>query len=127
MNAQPTALKELLSDDQHDLLRLLGFVYLQNGKPQPAATLFHALHLLDPTDSSITRSLACAYVRSGKAEEALTLLDALLQHGDTSSLTYLLRAQAFSFMGHLAEAARAMRFFVQARTHEALPQQIQEK
>ena len=48
----------------------------------------------------------------------LLLLDRLLDCGDASALTHLLRGQALGLLGRVAEAARAMRFYVAARAEE---------
>jgi len=103
---------------QKDLLRILGYSYQRNGRVEQAAIIFAALHALDPDDGFVARSLACAYVRSGKPEQALMLLDRLLDQGDASALTHLLRGQALGLLGRIAEAARAMRFYVAARAEE---------
>lgn len=107
-----------LPTEQSDLLRLLAYVYLQHGKAGPATVLFQAIHVLDPHDAGITRSLACALLRSGQPAEALALLDTLAVHGDTSSLTALLRGQGLARLGMAEQAAHAMQLFVQRRTGE---------
>ena len=114
-----SALPKLLSDQQDDLLRLLGHIYLRHGRAAHSAILFHAIHALRPDDRFIARALACSWVRSGKAREALPLLDLLLERGDRSPLTHLLRGQALSCMGRSAESSSAMRLFVDARAGAA--------
>ncbi len=108
-----------LPEEQRDLLRILGYSYHHNGRWEQAAILFSALNALDPDDAFAAKSLACAYVRAGKAEQALPLLDRLVEQGDASAVTHLLRGQALEALGRLAEAARAMKFYVAARADEA--------
>ncbi|MDB5839530.1 MAG: hypothetical protein JWQ23_1482 [Herminiimonas sp.] len=110
-----SAMPQTLADDQGDLLRLLGYIYLQNDRPSQAVILFHAIHVLDPNDSGIAKSLACAYLRSGKPEDAVPLLDTLLARGDASPLTHLLRGQALARMGRPDESSISMRCFIRAR------------
>jgi len=106
----------VLSTEQRDLLKLLAHTYLQYGRAEKAAVLLHAMHALDPLDSHVTRSLAYACVRCGRPHEAMLLLDRLLESGDGAPEIHLLRSQAYSEMGRVADAARAMRHFVGART-----------
>jgi predicted Zn-dependent protease len=103
---------------QRELLQMLGYSYQRNGRSEQAGIIFAALHTLDPDDAFVAKSLACAYVRTGKPEQALLLLDHLLDCGDASALTHLLRGQALGLLGRVAEAARAMRFYVAARAEE---------
>ncbi|MGV3655206.1 MAG: tetratricopeptide repeat protein [Noviherbaspirillum sp.] len=109
------ALPRVLSAEQDDLLRLLGYIYLQHGRAAQSAILFHAIHALRPDDRFAARALACSWLRSGKAREALPLLDLLIERGDRSPLVHLLRGQALSQMGRRAESFQAMRLFVSAR------------
>lgn len=105
---------------QKDLLQILAYSYQRNGRAEQAGILFAALHALDPDDSFVAKSLACAHVRGGKPEQALLILDRLLDGGDSSALTHLMRGQALGLLGRIAEAARAMRFYVAARAEENL-------
>jgi predicted Zn-dependent protease len=104
-----------LSTEQRDLLKLLAHTYLRYGRAEKAAILLHAMHAVDPVDSHVVKSLAYAYVRSGRPHEAMLLLDRLLEGGDGAPEIHLLRSQAYSQMGRVADAARAMRHFVGAR------------
>jgi predicted Zn-dependent protease len=117
-----TITQSSLGSEYQDLLRILGYVYLQHGRPERAAILYHALYALSSDDPQVAQSLACAYIRSGKPQDALPILDHLVERGEPSALTYLLRGQALASMGRMAEAARAMRFFVEARKEAASAQ-----
>ncbi|HSY28642.1 MAG TPA: tetratricopeptide repeat protein [Burkholderiaceae bacterium] len=108
-----------LSTEYCDLLKLLGYLYLQSGRPEGAATLFNALHAVDPDEQHAAISLACAYIRCGKPTEALSLLDQLQDHDHVSALTHLLRSQALISLKRTAEAARSMRVFVMTRATES--------
>ena len=106
---------DVLSAEQCDLLKVLAHTYLQYGRVEKAASLLYAIHQLEPADRRVVKSLAYAYVRSGRPHEAMLLLDPLLDLGDRAPEIFLLRSQAYSQMGRIADAARSMRYFVGAR------------
>jgi regulator of sirC expression with transglutaminase-like and TPR domain len=108
----------LIPQRYRDMLKLLGYIYLQNGKTEKAAILFAAVHAVDPLDQSAAESLAYAYLRSGAADKALRVVDHFGEQFPVSALSHLLRSQALGATGHKAEAARSMRKFVLARTQE---------
>ncbi|MDB5798400.1 MAG: hypothetical protein JWP36_2302 [Paucimonas sp.] len=104
-----------LPTEQRDLLRMLGYAYLQNGQPERALPLFRLLHLLDPQDRHAAESLACTWLRLREAAEALPILDQLVREERPTALTWLLRGQALTLLGRMPEAARSMRLFVTMR------------
>lgn len=108
-----------LSVEQCDLLKLLAHTYLQYGRADKAAILLSAMHSVDSTDPQLVKSLAYAYLRSGRPHEAILLLNPLLEQGSRAPELFLLRSQAYSQMGRIADAARAMRHFVDARLDAA--------
>lgn len=105
----------LFLPEQRDVLHVLGYLQLQNGSPAKAAVIFDALAAADPSDPSLVLSHACALLRSGRSADALVLLDALTVDGEDLTLSWLLRGQALSQLGRVAEAARAMRMFIRHR------------
>lgn len=104
--------------EQLDLLRVLGYHHLQNGSSVRAAQIFEALQALHPEDASISLSLACALLRSGQPDQALLVLESIPRPHADSALAWLLRGQALTKNGRMAEAARAMRLFIHHRSKE---------
>ena len=105
-------------DSQLELLNVLGYQYLQNGQPNRAFLIFDAIQAIDPTNSHYAFAAACACIRSGNAKQALQILDSLTKDQNEVALAWLLRGQALAKLGRMAEAARAMRFFILRRTLE---------
>lgn len=103
-----------MTDDQRDLLALLGYFYLRNARPERAEAVYAALAALESTEPQHRLGLACAQVRTGKAEAALAGLDRLLEMGHVVPMAHLLRAQALVALDRHAEARRAMNAFVAA-------------
>jgi Flp pilus assembly protein TadD len=108
-----------LDQDQSNLLHLLGYNHLQHGNASHAALIFESALSFDPLNEKIVQGLACAYLRDGLPEQALSLLEKLPIEHKTNSLTWLLKGQAFTRTGRVAEAAGAMRMFIQMRAAES--------
>ena len=111
-----------MNTDQRELLELLGFVFLQNARPEKAETLFAALAALEPRNARLAIALALSQVRAGRHDAALERLDRLLESGDISAAVHLLRGQALARLGRAPEAERALRAYVAARESEPAPQ-----
>ena len=109
-----------LDQDQSNLLHLLGYHHLQHGNASQAALIFESALSFDPLNIKIVQGLACAYLRDGHPEQALALLEKLSNEHKTNALTWLLKGQAFARTGRVAEAAGAMRMFIQMRATENL-------
>jgi Flp pilus assembly protein TadD len=108
-------------DQTHcELLHLLGYQYLQHGSPGKAAMIFEIIIAVDPFNAKALQALACAHLRDQQAERALAVLDQIPEKHRSDALTWLLKGQAFTKLGRLAEAARAMRMFVLRRSEEDL-------
>ena len=105
----------VFSDVQRDLLRILGYLQLQHGHAGKAATIFDALSATLPTDPLLALSHACALLRSGQPADALATLEQPIFTNEHLTLAWLLRGQALSRLGRVAEAARAMRMFIRQR------------
>jgi Flp pilus assembly protein TadD len=108
-----------LDQDQSNLLHLLGYHHLQHGNASQAALIFESALSLDPLNVKIVHGLACAYLRDGHPDQALLLLEKLPNEHRANALTWLLKGQAFTRTGRVAEAAGAMRMFIQMRTAES--------
>jgi predicted Zn-dependent protease len=111
----PIHSSEALSEQQADLLKLLGHVYLQHNKPERAAILLYALHALEPEDAAVSKMLAYAYLRSKRPHEAMLLLDPLIDGSEDQPHVHLMRSQAYRLMGRMSDAAWAMRLYVNTR------------
>ena len=107
-----------LDQDQADLLYLLAYHHLQHGSPSQAALLFESAFSFDPVNTKVMQGLACAYLRDGQPEQALFLLEKIPHEHRGDALTWLLKGQAFTKTGRVAEAAGAMRMFIQMRSAE---------
>ncbi len=104
-----------LDQDQSNLLHILGYHHLQHGNTLQAALIFESALSFDPLNVKIVHGLAYAYLRNGQPERALSLLEKLPNEPKTNALTWLLKGQAFTRTGRVAEAAGAMRMFIQMR------------
>src|SRR5690554_6761559 len=88
-----------LRDEQRDLLRMLGYAYLQNGQPDAALPLFRLLYGADSSDAHAAESLACALLRLQLADEAVNVLERLVRDNLATPLSWLLRGQALARLG----------------------------
>lgn len=109
-----------LDQDQADLLYLLAYSHLQNGNPSQAALMFETAFSFDPINAKVIQGLACAYLREGHPERALSVLEKIPHQHKGDALTWLLKGQAFTRTGRVAEASGAMRMFIQMRAAESL-------
>ena len=105
----------LFSHVQQDLLRVLGYLQLQHGDAGKAATIFDVLSTISPSDSQLALSHACSLLRARQPAAALAALDQRAFSGEHLTLAWLLRGQALSRLGRVAESARAMRMFIRQR------------
>ena len=104
-----------MTTEEQTFLFLLGFVYLQNARPDKAAVLYAALDRLAPNQPKVLCALALAQVRSGKGQRALDSLDRLAMAGGIDAAFHLLRAQALSLLERNEESQVAMRTYLQLR------------
>jgi Flp pilus assembly protein TadD len=98
-----------------ELMDLLGYIYLQHGRPDKAAVLLAARDVLAPDDTRTLLSLALAQVRSARPARAIDTLDRLALLGAMDAPFHLVRAQALQALGRAEEAAGAMRAYVSMR------------
>lgn len=105
----------MVESEQRELLEVLAYFYLQQSRPERAATLYGALAALYPADVRLRMALACSQIRAGQANIALDELDRLVEAGHIDAGVHLLRAQALVRLGRDSEAARAMDAFVAMR------------
>ena len=92
-----------------ELMDLLGYVYLQNNRPDKAAVLLAARDVLAPDHPRTLLTLALAQVRSAKPGRALDTLDRLALQGAMDAAFHLVRAQALQALDRGDGAASAMR------------------
>ena len=100
---------------EKDFLQLLGFVYLQNARPDKAAVVLAALDAIAPGQTRVLLALALAQIRSNKPLRALQTLDQLAMAGGADATFHLLRAQALGAADKDDEAAAAMATYLQLR------------
>ena len=100
---------------EKDFLQLLGFVYLQNARPDKAAVVLAALDAMEPGQPRVLLALALAQIRSNKPMRALQALDQLAMAGGADAAFHLLRAQALGAADRGDEAAIAMATYLQLR------------
>ena len=98
-----------------ELMDLLGYVYLQNNRPDKAAVLLAARDVPAPDHPRTLLTLALAQVRSAKPGRALDTLDRLALQGAMDAAFHLVRAQALQALGRGDGAASAMRAYVALR------------
>ncbi|MCY0387268.1 tetratricopeptide repeat protein [Robbsia sp. Bb-Pol-6] len=101
------------------LLELLAFVYLQNRRPDNAATLLEALLATGAANERACGALALAQLRIGRPGAALTTLERATLRTRLEPAFQLLRAQALGALHRPDEAAAAMAAFVDARRARA--------
>ena len=104
-----------------ELMDLLGYVYLQNNRPDKAAVLLAARDVHAPDHPRTLLTLALAQVRSAKPQRALNTLEQLALLGAMDAPFHLVRAQALQALDRRDEAAGAMRAFVALRNNTAEP------
>jgi predicted Zn-dependent protease len=104
-----------MTAESQAFLALLGYVYLQNARPDKAAALYAALDRIAPGQPKMLRALAVAQVGAGKAQRALDTLDRLAMAGGVDAAFHLLRAQALGALGRIDEAQAAMRSYLEMR------------
>jgi predicted Zn-dependent protease len=109
----------VLSDDVHELISLLAFVYLENNRPEKAETLLRALQALRQASPKDLTTLALSSLRAGRPEAALEVLDGLAMQGKMDASFHLLRAQALHASRREVEAQAAMRAYVDNRVASA--------
>lgn len=104
-----------MTAQESTLLALLGYVFLQNARPDKAAVVLAALDAMEPSQPQVLRGLALAQLRRGKSSAALETLDRLAMVGGTDAVFHLLRTQALLSAARNEEAAAAMKVYLQLR------------
>ncbi len=94
------------------LLELLGFLFLENNRPDKAAILFEALNALGQAEPRHLASLALALLRTGDSSAALRHLDRIARRGPMDPAFHIIRAQALLALNREEEAAAAMRAYI---------------
>lgn len=104
-----------MSHAEGELLHMLAYVYVQNGAPARAATLYAALHQLSPGDGAVAQALAWARIESGQLQAALEVLDGPAAAQAPALLNALLRARAHAGLRQDEAAHAAMQAFMRLR------------
>ncbi|MBW7899912.1 MAG: hypothetical protein H3C26_00415 [Rhodocyclaceae bacterium] len=104
-----------MTEQEQAFAALMGYVFLQNARPDKAAVVLAALDILAPDQPRTLRALALAQVRSGKPAPALQTLERLAMAGGVDAAFHLLRAQALHALSRHEEAASAMQAYVALR------------
>lgn len=107
-----------MNENEKNLVQLLAWAYLQNARPQKAATLLAALDVVAPGQRQVLRTLALALMRSDEPQRALDTLDRMAITGPADAAWHLLRARALSACGRGMEASAAMAACLSARSAE---------
>ncbi|MGE0329457.1 MAG: hypothetical protein AB7P37_02055 [Ramlibacter sp.] len=96
--------------DEHEksAVQLLAWAWLQNSRPEKAATLLAALDVTAPGQRKVLRALALALVRSSEPQRALDILDRVAVAGGRDAAWHLLRARALAACDRREEAGEAM-------------------
>lgn len=105
----------MIPADEKSALTLLAWFYMKQGFPVRASRLYRALALIEPEDPAHGRGLAVAHLAAGNAEGALAALDQLALRGAIDGPYHAVRARALAALGRTAEAAAAMRAYVDYR------------
>ncbi|MQA40708.1 type III secretion apparatus assembly chaperone SctY [Rugamonas aquatica] len=108
-----------MSSNALDLIQLLAYVYVQNGAPCRAESLYAALHVLEPDNSIVAKALAWASIEAGQPLQALKVLDGVVGPREPDALLQLLRARAFARLERDDDAHVAMQAFLALRTAAA--------
>lgn len=104
-----------MRDDDQTLMRLLAYVYQQNGLPAKAEALYAALCALNPHDLDAAKGLAWARLELGKPKSALKVLDTIVGPNEPGAVVQLLRARALALLDQPDDAQVAMRAFLALR------------
>lgn len=103
---------------QKEALSVLGYFFIQHGRPDKALTLFKALDVLFPDDAHVLKSLSYAYMAVGEPERALDAAARYLRidagAGDDAAI-HLIRSRALWRLGQTDEARRVFQRFIEAR------------
>lgn len=99
------------------LLDLLAYIYLENDRPEKAATLLAALETLGQANARQRIALAWAQLRCGKPAAALDTLDQVALQGDMGIAFHLVRAQTLVALDRTVEANAAMQAYIKLRAN----------
>lgn len=103
---------------QKEVLGLMGWFYLVNGKLNHSVDLLTALNQIDPFNSSAIKMLCYAHVKCGNYKKAILYCDRLLELSFTAEekiVANLLKSRALWGAGHRAEANELMRLVIAGR------------
>ncbi len=103
---------------QKEVLGLMGWFYLVNGKLNLSVDLLTALNHIDPFNSSAIKMLCYAHIKCGNYKKAILYCDRLLELSFTAEekiVANLLKSRALWGAGHRDEANELMRLVIAGR------------
>lgn len=104
-----------MSKDEQELVGLMAYFYLQNGRPEKAETLLAALDIMAPDQPSTLSALAFAQIRAGHAQQSLETLDRLAMLGEIDARFHLMRVQALFAQDRNEEAKQSLKSYLALR------------
>jgi len=114
-----------VSQDEQDLVGLMAYFYLQNGRPEKAETLLTALDIMVPDQPWTLSTLALAQIRADHADLGLETLDRMAMQGSIDAHFHLMRVQALTALNRNEEADQALNSYLALR--KAVPQQADDE
>lgn len=102
-----------------DVMKMLGFLFMQQGMPERALPLYAALNAHEPGQAEHLRALALVFAKAGRHAQALEALDGLAMAGGVDVRFHLLRAQTLGQLGRTEESEASMRAYLDALETEA--------
>ena len=81
------AATETFTRQERDALVVLGYLHLEQARPDEAAVLLRPLHRAHPLDGEVERCLALAELSSGRADVAARLAAHAYTHAPAASRT----------------------------------------
>ena len=108
-----------ISEEAHELLGLMAYIYLEYNRPEKSVILLQALDAIGSTNSREQAMLALAQLRVGKPDTALDTLDRLALSGTQDASCHLIRSQALHALQRPIEAQAAMQTYLRLRAKQA--------
>ena len=107
-----------LSRIHYNFLMRLAFGCIQFRKIKESILIYESINAIYPGIPEVVHSLAHAKILNNQPDLALINLKTINDKYSNDPLTWLLRSQALSQLGHNAESAKAMRFFIRFKNSE---------
>jgi predicted Zn-dependent protease len=108
-----------VTQDEQELIGLLAYFYLQNGRAEKAEILLTALDILVPNQTWTLSTLAYAQIRANHPDLSLKTLDRLAMIGRMDAFFHLMRMQALTAQNRPEEAEQARQIYLSLRSGTA--------